>query len=106
MDLPALDSGTPDAGTPVVDVPVIMDLGATDNGVPVCPADQVRCGGACVPPIPNFVSDPNNCGGCGRVCLTGAANTAPTCTAGVCGFVCNAGFFDCDRNASNVMSAT
>ncbi len=41
-----------------------------------------------------------HCGACGRACPT-RANAASTCAAGTCGFTCNAGFADCDGDASN-----
>jgi len=41
-----------------------------------------------------------NCGGCGRVCPA-RANASLFCSAGACGFTCNAGFADCDGNAAN-----
>ncbi len=41
-----------------------------------------------------------NCGRCGNVCATPTNGTA-SCTAGVCGARCNAGFGDCDANLMN-----
>jgi hypothetical protein len=41
-------------------------------------------------PCTNTISDPNNCGRCGNVCEA-PANASPTCTNGVCGFVCSPG---------------
>jgi hypothetical protein len=41
-----------------------------------------------------------HCGACGARC-SAPANATPTCTAGTCGFTCNAGFADCDRNPAN-----
>jgi len=41
-----------------------------------------------------------HCGACNVACPT-PANATPRCTAGACGFVCLAGFGDCDGNASN-----
>lgn len=44
--------------------------------------------------------DPNHCGTCGTVC-PGGANGAPACRAGKCEVACNAGYLDCDGDASN-----
>jgi len=41
-----------------------------------------------------------HCGRCGNACPT-RANAAATCAAGACGFTCNAGFADCDLDATN-----
>jgi hypothetical protein len=46
-----------------------------------------------------------SCGRCGNVCS--AANGTSTCSAGVCGIgACNAGFANCDGNASNGCEVT
>ena len=53
-------------------------------------------------------ADPNNCAGCGKACLV-LPNADSTCTAGVCGFACQAGYLDCDLQANDgceVTSAT
>ncbi len=57
-----------------------------------CPPGTTACGGACV----NTATDVSNCGACGKVCPPGPANSTPTCTAGMCGFTCNAGFQPCN----------
>lgn len=45
-------------------------------------------------------NDVNNCGGCGVKCTS--PNGTPSCTAGVCGLLsCNAGWGNCDGNATN-----
>ncbi len=41
-----------------------------------------------------------HCGGCNLACPA-RANATPRCAAGACGFVCNAGFGDCDGNTGN-----
>lgn len=41
-----------------------------------------------------------HCGRCGNACPTPANGTA-TCTTGMCGARCNAGFGDCDANLAN-----
>jgi len=43
---------------------------------------------------------PAHCGRCNNPCPA-RANATTTCTAGACGFTCNAGFADCDMDASN-----
>jgi Stigma-specific protein, Stig1 len=45
-------------------------------------------------------SNLTHCGACGNACPA-RANATTTCTAGSCGFTCNAGFGDCDGNAAN-----
>jgi hypothetical protein len=64
--------------------------------VPSCPAQQTLCSSACVPT--NI--DPTNCGMCGVSCPT-RVNAAPVCAAGTCGYLCAAGFADCDLQAGN-----
>jgi hypothetical protein len=81
------------------------------NGAPACLNGQ--CGvGSCTIPYgdcdgmarngceANTFTDPAHCGGCGTACAA-RANASPTCTAGRCGFTCNAGFADCDGVAEN-----
>ncbi|MEZ4407595.1 MAG: hypothetical protein R3A52_14120 [Polyangiales bacterium] len=47
------------------------------------------------------VSDnPAHCGRCGNACPV-RANAVPSCSSGVCGVTCNAGFGDCDGDPSN-----
>ncbi len=41
-----------------------------------------------------------HCGACNNACPS-RANAAAACNAGACGFACNAGFADCDGDASN-----
>ena len=48
----------------------------------------------------NISADPNNCGACGRVC--GLPNATARCVGGVCTIAtCNAGYADCNGNASD-----
>jgi hypothetical protein len=80
------------------------------NGVPACSLGA--CAVTCVAGFAECdgeatngceaatTSDPANCGGCGRACAF--ANAAATCRAGSCALgTCNAGFGDCDTNATN-----
>ncbi|MCS6856180.1 MAG: hypothetical protein NZM37_00570 [Sandaracinaceae bacterium] len=65
--------------------------------VPGADAFCERCdGGMCV----DLMSDLQNCGTCGNRCPD-RANSTRTCSGGGCGFTCNSGFADCDRNAEN-----
>ena len=49
----------------------------------------------------NFSTDPNHCGSCDNQCPN-ETNAQPTCDNGVsCGITCEAGFADCDMDASN-----
>ena len=73
--------------------------GATcTNGVCLCPTGETPCGvtatnrGACR----NLNTDVGNCGTCGNVCPS-RANATTTCVQGACGFICNAGFANCDN---------
>jgi len=43
--------------------------------------------------------DPENCWGCGNICRSD--NGTATCSAGLCGIICNPGFADCDYNPYN-----
>jgi hypothetical protein len=49
----------------------------------------------------NTATSVANCGRCGNACPSTIPNATPTCTAGACGFTCNAGFGNCDGNAAN-----
>lgn len=63
----------------------------------VCPMGMTRCGdSSCV----DTQTDVRNCNGCGTAC-TEPPNAAASCTAGRCGFTCDAGFRDCDGVAAN-----
>ena len=61
-----------------------------------CGAGLTRCGSVCV----NFSSDPVDCGGCGNVCSPDA-NSIATCSGGVCGGVCRAGYADCNQSSAD-----
>ena len=60
-------------------------------------ATSTLCSGACV----DVTADPMHCNGCGMACPT-TANGRATCTASVCGLVCDAGYHRCgDHCAAN-----
>jgi hypothetical protein len=105
-DAPASpDTGSPDTGSPDTASP---DTGAADGGDAAAPdaggdggvadagADVVDAGCDA-----NLSGDPTSCGACGNVCPAGGANTSPVCVDAGCGAACNAGFGDCDQDASS-----
>lgn len=66
------------------------------HGTCICPPGTLRCGDRCVDPN----VDIDNCGGCNDACpgaSDSSANGAPTCVGGHCGYVCYAGFADCNH---------
>lgn len=89
----------------VVDVQIAPDVVAVDAPADaprdVAVADVVRDAGADVVDVPPACdsSTPGNC--CGVSCPRPAHTTAATCTAGACGFTCEAGWGDCDGMAAN-----
>lgn len=65
------------------------------DGTCMCPPGTVRCDNRCV----DVNVDPDNCGACGNGCLGAqdqSANGSPTCSKGRCGYVCYAGFANCN----------
>jgi hypothetical protein len=62
----------------------------------VCDPGLTACAGACV----DMASDPKHCGACATSCPA-AANAAAACAGGACAIACNAGYLDCDKDASN-----
>lgn len=71
-----------------------------ENGTCLCPAGTTRCGKRCV----DLNVDPNYCGVCGNACpgaQDDSANGTPTCTNGSCGYLCYAGFANCDNRIDN-----
>lgn len=50
---------------------------------------------ACASPTTRSVCDSDGLGATTTAC-SGAASASPTCSGGVCGFTCNAGYGDCD----------
>ncbi|MBL8603481.1 MAG: hypothetical protein JNK72_16270 [Myxococcales bacterium] len=81
------DTGPADTGP--------ADTGPADTG-PRCAMGETVCGAGCVDTATSLA----HCGRCDNACQT-RANTTATCAAGACGFTCNAGFGDCDGDASN-----
>ena len=65
----------------------------TKCGSICCPRDMMDC---CQGGCTDTMTDPKNCGGCGpdHVCPV-PPHSSPTCTKGVCDFVCNSGFTRC-----------
>ncbi len=61
-----------------------------------CPTGQTSCGGVCV----NTQIDPNNCGLCGNIC-TPPPNMSASCVNGVCQYLCNPGYVDCNNNQAD-----
>jgi hypothetical protein len=47
----------------------------------------------------NLLSNASHCNGCGNAC--NGTNGTPSCTGGVCGINCTAGFGNCDNNVTN-----
>ncbi len=45
-------------------------------------------------------SDPSHCGSCSKVCPT-VTNGSAACSSGTCGFLCQTGYSDCDKNGAN-----
>lgn len=70
------------------------------DGTCICPPGTTRCGKRCI----DVNVDPNNCGECGNACPGAAGateNGTPTCSGGRCGYLCYAGFADCDKRINN-----
>ena len=70
------------------------------DGTCICPAGTTRCGKRCI----DVLVDPNNCGGCGAGCPGAgddSGNGSPICKNGSCGYVCFAGFADCNGRTND-----
>jgi hypothetical protein len=76
--------------------PLCSAAGGTPACVSGCATGQVRCGMACVA----TATDPDHCGMCGMVCPE-RPNASRACGGGRCAFTCDAGFADCDMDATN-----
>jgi Stigma-specific protein, Stig1 len=104
-----------------------QDMGVVSRDVPLrdaCSSTSSTCDGVCV----DTNTDPRNCGGCGVRCMgtqaccravcanttddcgtcgnrcpppAGGTHAAAACPAGVCSFVCETGFGDCDGIRTN-----
>ncbi len=82
-------------GACTTDVPAVVPED-TGKGGAACAAGHKRCASQCV----NLASDVNNCGTCGNNCAT-VANATTVCNGGVCDYVCNAPFDDCNGSAAD-----
>jgi hypothetical protein len=70
------------------------------NGTCLCPSGTTRCGNRCV----DLNVDVDNCGACGNGCegaVGDDANGTPTCSKGRCGYLCYAGFADCNNRIND-----
>lgn len=91
-----LDASAPDVVT--VDTPDVPDVPSVP--IDVVDVQQPDVVTVDAPPIDACSSmTPANC--CGTSCPMRPHASAATCTAGVCGIVCAAGFGDCDGNPTN-----
>jgi hypothetical protein len=71
------------------------DVGPED--VPLaCDAGLTWCAGVCV----DTTSDPSHCGGCDVPCASGP-HAAAACAGSACGLACEAGWGDCDGEATD-----
>jgi hypothetical protein len=69
-------------------------------GIVTCLAGYSNCNGLLADGCEvNTTSDVANCGSCGNVCSF--ANATASCTAGMCGFTCNANWWNVDNISSN-----
>ena len=81
----------------------------SDNGTPtcksgncgiVCNSGYLNCNGGLTDGCEiDTMTNPQHCGGCGKVC--NSANGTPSCSGGACKIQCNAGFADCNHDASD-----
>ena len=70
----------------------------SNGGVELCDGADNDCDGV----IDNgfdLQNDPSNCGACGKVCS--ASNATPSCRQAACGFTCNSGFYDANKQAGD-----
>ena len=64
-------------------------------------SDPTKCTTLCGQSCVDTKTDASNCGGCNKVCTAPAHANTPTCSAGKCTFTCDAGFGNCNGNASD-----
>lgn len=76
--------------------PICATEGDTRTCTSGCSIDTRLCSGSCV----DTQTDPDHCGGCNVVCPA-APHSRRTCSAGLCGFVCDPGYASCDGNSAN-----
>lgn len=104
-------------GTACVSATALASCGTSCTPCPTAPGatatcDGRSCGLACMAGLGNCDGDATNgcetdvrvtaahCGACGRPCAA-VAGARSVCVASACGFVCETGFADCDRNPAN-----
>jgi hypothetical protein len=81
---------------------VLNSSDCNDNNANVNPSISELCNAIddnCDALIDNgapVLTDPNNCGSCGNVCPP-LPNSTPSCLSGLCSFVCNFGYADCNN---------
>jgi hypothetical protein len=92
--------GPTDAARGVTTLDAAID-GAPEAEASACEPGLTSCAGVCT----NTSTDPTHCGSCGHMC-TAPANAEPTCTAGQCGYSCDAdaGLSNCSGTCTDVTS--
>ena len=97
----ASDATTPDAGGDGAPEPEASADGAVEAEASACEAGLTSCGSVCT----DTTIDPANCGSCGHAC-SAPTNAEVMCSAGVCGFTCeaDAGFSDCAGTCEDLTS--
>ncbi len=74
----------------------ISDIASVPDISLICTSPQIACGATCV----DIESSIAHCGACNRAC-SAPQNATSRCVRGVCEFICNPGFDECDRNPMN-----
>ena len=69
-------------------------------GIGGCSVGYANCDNVTSNGCETSLNTPNNCGGCGIACQFGP-NSTPSCTAGICSLICNAGYGNCDGLPGN-----
>ncbi|UJR82998.1 PQQ-binding-like beta-propeller repeat protein [Sandaracinus amylolyticus] len=95
---PSIDASEPshDASEPSHDAPTLLDARIAPDAAPGCGPGETMCGAACA----DTRNDPAHCGACDEACPS-RDHASPTCRGSSCSFVCDAGWADCDANATN-----